>query len=277
MGKTAARPVARGLLALLLLAGSIVTITPFLWMLFSAVKPAAEIIRVPPSFFPETWTTLSFQAVWKALPIPRLYLNSLIVSGAVTASTLFTSAVAGYVLAKYEFPGRNLLFTLVLSTIMVPFQVIMIPLYLLMNYLHTIDTLWALILPHLVGAFGIFLLKQFAENIPNELLEAARIDGAGEWSIFWRIVRPELGPALATLGIFTFMAIWNDYLWPLVVIDSMEKRTLPIALTWFADARVQRYDLIMAASTLVVIPVVIVYFVFQRRIIEGVALTGMKS
>jgi multiple sugar transport system permease protein len=159
---------------------------------------------------------------------------------------------------------------------MIPFQVVMIPAYLILVNLHLVDTLWGLIIPSMVDAFGIFLMRQFVESLPSELIDAGRIDGASEFGIYWRIVLPQMGAALATLGIFTFMATWNDYLWPLIVITTHEKRTLPLLLTWYNSQHSTRYDLTMAASVLVLLPILLVYVLFQRWIVRGVALTGFK-
>jgi multiple sugar transport system permease protein len=159
---------------------------------------------------------------------------------------------------------------------MVPFQVVMIPSYLILVKLHLVDNLWGLVVPSMVDAFGIFLMRQFIESIPSELIDAARIDGASEFLIYWKIILPQLGPAMAALGIFNFMGTWNDYLWPLIVITSNEKRTLPLLLTWYNSAHGTRYDLTMAASVLVLLPILVVYAFFQRWMVRGVALTGFK-
>jgi multiple sugar transport system permease protein len=159
---------------------------------------------------------------------------------------------------------------------MVPFQVIMIPEYLILVKLKLIDNLWGLIIPGMVDAFGIFLMRQFIEGIPNEMIDAGRIDGASDFGIYWRIVLPQLGPSLAALGIFTFLAVWNDYLFPLIVITTTEKRTLPLLLTWYSSQHSTRYDLTMAASVLVMLPILLVYVIFQRWIVRGVALTGFR-
>ena len=170
--------------------------------------------------------------------MPRFYLNSLFVSISVVTLVLFTSSLAGFIFAKYEFFGKNIIFGMILVTLMIPFQILMIPSYLILVRLGLIDSLWGLVVPAATSAFGIFLMRQFIQGLPNELMDAARIDGAGEWGIYWRIILPQVGPALATLGILTFMSTWNSYLWPLIVITSHEKRTLPIVLTWFnSDAR----------------------------------------
>jgi multiple sugar transport system permease protein len=159
---------------------------------------------------------------------------------------------------------------------MVPSQVTIVPLFMLMADLHFVNTYFGLIIPALFAPFGIFLMKQFIEVIPGELIDAARIDGASELGIYSQIILPQMGPALATLGIFTFMAIWNDYLWPLIVITTTERRTLPIMLTWYDSQNAARYDLTMAASVLIILPILVVYFLFQRRITQGIALTGFK-
>jgi len=261
-----------------LLLGTAVTLVPFLWMLFSSLKPASEIVKIPPTFLPEKWTFQSYQTIFndERIPLTRFYFNSLFVAGARVGITLFTSSLAGYIFAKYRFWGRNVAFALILAQLMIPFQIIMIPVYLILVNLHLIDSLWGLIIPSMVDAFGIFLMRQFVESIPNDLMDAARIDGASEFGIYWRIVLPQLGSALAALGIFTFMATWNDYLWPLIVITTHERRTLPLLLTWYNAQQTSRYDLTMAASVLVLLPILVVYMFFQRWIVRGVAMTGFK-
>jgi multiple sugar transport system permease protein len=159
---------------------------------------------------------------------------------------------------------------------MIPFQVVMIPAYLILVKLGLVDSLWGLIIPSMVDAFGIFLMRQFIEGIPNELMDAARIDGSSEFGIYWRIILPQMGSAIAALGIFTFMGTWNDYLWPLIVITTHEKRTLPLLLTWYNSQHGTRYDLTMAASILVLLPILVVYAIFQRRFVRGITMTGFK-
>jgi multiple sugar transport system permease protein len=251
---------------------------PFIWILATSFKPAAEIARIPPTFFPENPTLNSYATIFNdpKIPLARFYLNSALVAFGRVIITLFVSSLLGFVFAKYRFPGKNLLFGFILIQLMVPFTVIMIPSYLILVQLRLIDSLWGLVIPSMVDAFGIFLMRQFIEVFPNDLIDAARIDGSGEFGIYWRIVLPNMGAALATLGIFTFMATWNDYLWPLIVITTHEKRTLPLLLTWYNSQHAQRYDLTMAASVLVLVPVLVMYVFFQRWIVRGVALTGMK-
>jgi ABC-type glycerol-3-phosphate transport system permease component len=263
---------------LILMAGCIFTLLPFLWMLSASFKSSTEIIRLPPTLIPENPTLQSYRTIFTdpRLPLARFYLNSITVSASVVTMVLFTSSLAGYIFAKYQFFGKSVLFALILGTLMIPFQVVMIPLYLILARLGLIDSLAGLIVPAAVSAFGIFLMKQFIETIPSELMDAGRIDGASEWGIFSKIILPQMGPALATLGIFTFMAVWNDYLWPLIVITTTEKRTLPIMLTWYNSQHGARQDLTMAASVLVILPIVVVYFIFQKWIVRGVAMTGFK-
>ena len=258
--------------------GCLVTLLPFVWMFFGSFKTSSEIVQMPPTFWPANPTLGNYLEILNDphIPLAQFYINSLIVTVAVVFLTLFTSSLAGYIFAKYQFFGMNVLFVLVLSTIMIPFPVLMIPTYLILVKLGLIDSLWGLIVPSGVNAFGIFLMKQFIESLPNELIDAARIDGSSEWGIYWRIILPQVGPALATLGVLTFMFNWNNYLWPLIVITTNEKRTLPIMLTWYNGMNYQRYDTVMAASVLVVVPVLIVYAFVQRWIVEGFALSGMK-
>lgn len=262
----------------ILLFGCLFTLLPFIYMLSTSFKSATEIVKLPPTLFPEKFTLQSYQTIFNdpRVPLARFYLNSIIVSACVVSMVLFTSSLAGYIFAKYQFWGKNFIFTLLLASMMIPFQVMMIPLYLILVRLGLTDSLGGLIVPGAVSAFGIFLMRQFIESIPSELIDAGRIDGASEFGIYSRIILPQMGPALATLGIFTFMGTWNDYLWPLIVITTTEKRTLPIMLTWYNSQHGSRYDLTMAVSVLVILPILLVYFIFQRWVVRGIALTGFK-
>jgi multiple sugar transport system permease protein len=272
------RTLGRSIVYIILLLGTAVTLVPFIWVLLTSLKPASEIVRVPPSFFPQRWTFQSYQTIFgdPRVPLARFYFNSLFVAGSRVLITLFTSSLAGYIFARYTFAGKRVAFAFILAQLMIPFQVVMIPAYLILVKLHLVDTLWGLIIPSMVDAFGIFLMRQFVESLPSELIDAGRIDGASEFGIYWRIILPQMGAALATLGIFTFMGTWNDYLWPLIVITTHEKRTLPLLLTWYNSQHGTRYDLTMAASVLVLLPILLVYVLFQRWIVRGVALTGFK-
>jgi len=262
----------------ILILGCLYTLVPFLWMILTSFKTATEMIKLPPTIFPEHFTVQSYKAIFTDphVPLARFYTNSIIVSVAIVFMVLFTSSLAGFVFAKYRFWGKDFFFTMILATMMIPFQVLMIPAYLILVKLGLVDNLMGLIVPSATSAFGIFLMRQFVESIPSELIDAARIDGSSEFGIYARIVLPQMGAALATLGIFQFMGTWNDYLWPLIVITSTEKRTLPIMLSWYSSQHGARADLTMAASILVIIPVLITYFIFQRWVVRGIALTGFK-
>jgi multiple sugar transport system permease protein len=262
-------PLALGVLALLF-------VSPFALMIVSAFKSQAEVLRTPPTFLPLEPTLNGFVTILRDAPYGLWYRNSIVVASAVTAAVLLTSSLAGYVFAKFEFPAKRPLFLLVLSTMMIPFPVLLIPTYLIVDRLELLNTLWALIIPGMVSAFGIFLMRQFIAGIPNDLIEAARIDGASEWAIWARIIVPLVRPALAALGVFSFLASWNDYLWPLVAINEMERSTVPLALAFFNTANSQRYDIIMAAATLAVVPVLVVFLIFQRQIVKALVLAGMK-
>lgn len=274
----ALRTVGLSLAYIILTLGLFMTLVPFIYVILSSFKTSLEIIKVPPSLLPEQWTTQNYLTIFNdpKIPLLRFYGNSLFVTVARVAITLFTSSFAGYVFAKYRFRGRDVLFTFILATLMIPFQVIMIPAYLILVSMGLIDTLWGLVIPSLVDAFGIFMMKQFIEGIPNELLDAARIDGTGEFRIYWRIVLPQLGAPLAALGVITFIATWNDYLWPLIVITTHERRTLPLLLSWYSNQHGSNPALTLTAAVFVMFPVLIVYSFFQRYIVQGVTLTGFK-
>jgi multiple sugar transport system permease protein len=191
-------------------------------------------------------------------------------------STLFTSSLVGYMFAKFEFPGKKLLFGWFLTMMMIPSQITMIPSYLILSKLRLINSLWGLVIFSMVDAFGIFMMRQFCETLPTELLDAGRIDGASEWQIYWRIVLPQLSAPLATLGILGFMGSWNAYLWPMIVLQKINVRTLPIILTWFNSTHTGQGALVMAATVLIIMPILIVFMFFQRWIVQGFTMTGMK-
>ena len=265
-----------GISYLLLTAGAIVMLAPFVWMLLASSKTLPEILKVPPTFLPQSFRLDNFRTVLEDTDFVRYFLNSTIVAAISIVSVLITSSMAGYAFAKFEFPGRNLLFVLVLATLMIPFQVRVIPLYVLADELHLLDTYAGLVLPGLVDAFGIFLMRQYMQSIPSDLIDAARVDGASEIRIFLKIVLPLAKPALSALAIFTLVASWESFLWPLLVISSPDKYTLPLGLAQFSGRFVTRVELQMAASTLTILPLLIVFLVMQRRFIEGMATAGMK-
>lgn len=261
---------------LLLVAGTVLMVAPLVWMALASFKSLPEILRVPPTLLPESLHLDNYRTVLGDTAFVRYFLNSVLVAGITVASVLITSSMAGYAFAKFEFPGRRVLFVLVLATLMIPFQVRVIPLYVLASDLGLLDSYAGLVLPGLVDAFGIFLMRQYLQSIPSELIDAARVDGASELTIFVRIVLPLAKPALAALAIFSLVASWESFLWPLLVISSPDKYTLPLGLAQFSGRFVTRVDLQMAASALTILPMLIVFLIMQRRFIEGMATAGMK-
>lgn len=261
-----------------LIIGLIGTLLPFFYIIVSSLKTPAELRQTPPDFFSKSPSLDNYTTILKDkdIPIAQNLFNSIFVSISRVVITLFTSSYAGYIFAKYHFKGKNLAFGIILIQIMIPFQVVMIPNYLLVVKLGLIDSLWALIIPAFIDAYGIFMMKQFIEAMPAELMDAARIDGASEFGIYSRIVLPQMGPPLASLGIFTFMATWNDYLWPLIVLTSPEKRTIPLLVVWFQTAHVSNQGLVLAASILTLLPIFIVYIFLQRWIVDQATSSAFK-
>jgi multiple sugar transport system permease protein len=260
-----------------LAAGLLVVVGPFLWMVLSSVKPEGEIRRVPPTWWPETFTLDNYQQLFTRLDFPRFFFNSVVVAAAITVGNLLFCSMLGYALAKLKFPGRRALFGIVLGTLMVPGMVTFVPMFVLVSNLGLTNTYGGLIVPFLAGAFGVFLMRQYLLSIPDDLLEAARVDGAGELRIFWQIVLPLSGPALATLGILTFLSSWNSFLWPLVVATTEDKYTLPVALALFSVGQNRtEFGLLLAGSVVVVLPVLLVFLALQRHFLRGIATTGLK-
>jgi len=268
----------RSALYVALTIAGIVAALPFIWMILSSFKTGAEIRQIPPTFWPQTPTLQNYRTILTdpELPLSLFYRNSAFVAVANVIATLFTSSLLGYVLAKFEFRGRGILFWFIIATMMIPTQVTMIPSYLILLKLGLLNNLWALVLPSLIDAFGVFLMRQFTLSISDDEIWSARVDGASEWRIYRSIVIPQLKPALATLGLLTFMAHWNEYLWPLIVLTEQDKRTLPIILTWYSSQHSSQENLVMAASVLMVVPVLIVFALSQKWIVKGLTLTGAK-
>lgn len=263
------------LLYAVLLIGGIVMVIPFVWMLATSLKPAKEVFLG--NFFPLAPTFENYQIVLDKVPFARWYLNSLIVALLTTLSVAFFDSLVGFALAKYEFPGKNIIFIFILSTLMVPTEMLIIPWFILSSNLNWVDTYWGIMFPGVMSAFGVFLMKQFMEGIPSELLDAARIDGVSEFGLFWRIAMPLVRPALAALCIFTFLGNWNAFLWPVIITEKMNMRTIPVGLAFFSGEAGASWELIMAGAAMATIPVLIVFLIFQRQIIKGIALTGLKG
>jgi multiple sugar transport system permease protein len=257
--------------------GLLIVVGPFLWMALAAVKPEAEIRSVPPTWLPETWTLDNFRELFTRLDFPQYFFNSTLVAVLITAGNLVFCSLLGYALAKLHFPGRKALFLVVLGMLMVPGMVTFVPQFVLVSNMGLANSYAGLVLPFLAGPFGVFLMRQFLMSIPDDLIEAARVDGAGEWRIFWRIVLPLCRPALATLGILTFLSSWNNFLWPLVVATTEDKYTLPVALALYSVGQNKTdFGLLLAGAVVVVLPVLIVFLILQRHFLRGIATTGLK-
>ncbi|SMB97371.1 multiple sugar transport system permease protein [Thermanaeromonas toyohensis ToBE] len=260
----------------ILLLGSIIMLLPLAWMTSAAFKPLSEIIQVPPTWIPRHFTLDNFKEALTQFPILRYLGNSLLTTSIIVVGVLITSTMAGYALTKLNWPLRDTLFIVFLSALMIPLQVRMIPLYRIAMNLHLIDTYTGVIFPWLFDALGIFLMRQFIASIPDELIDAARIDGASEGSILIRIVLPNIKPALSALAIFTFSWAWDEFLWPLLICSSDATRTLPVGLQYFSEQYGLNIHWQMAGALLAVAPVLVVFLFMQRQFIEGVTLTGMK-
>jgi multiple sugar transport system permease protein len=269
------RPLGRALLYLILLAGGLMMIFPFVWMVVSSLKSASEIYSL--SLVPQNPSLSNYREVLNDTPFVRWFANSLIVALITTASVAFFDSLVGYVLAKFRFPGQQVIFLVILSTLMVPTEMLVIPWYVLSINMGWTDSYWGIMFPGVISAFGIFLMRQFFLGVPDDLLDAARLDGFSEFRIFWKIALPLVRPALAALCIFTFLGNWNAYIWPLIVVRSEEMRTLPVGVAFFSSEAGSAFHLIMAAAAMATVPVIIVFLIFQRQIIKGIALTGVKG
>ncbi|WP_129668021.1 carbohydrate ABC transporter permease [Phytoactinopolyspora endophytica] len=263
----------------LLSIGLLVMLAPFGWMALSAFKTTEDLTASPPVWIPTEWTLQHFRDLLNVLDVPLHFLNSTFVAVCVTAGNLLFCSMLGYALAKLNFFGKRPIFGLVLGALMVPMNLMLIPKFVLMSQFGLLDSYAALILPFAAGAFGVFLMRQFISSVPDELLDAARVDGANEWFIYWRIVLPLVKPAMATLAIFTFMGSWNNFLWPLIVTNDPDKYTLPVALATFAIDPTKSEGsngMLMAGAFLVVLPILLVFIVLQRYFTQGIATAGLK-
>jgi ABC-type sugar transport system, permease component len=262
-------------LGALLTIGGILVILPFVWMILSAFKPESEMQNIPPTFLPVKPTFENFKHLFTQLNF-SVYLKNTLIIVVFSFVGLFLNAMAGFGFAKYKFKGGSVLFYLVLATMMIPGQVTMIPVYLILNEMHLTNTMTGIILPGLVGAFGIFLFRQFMQTIPDELLEATRLDGASEFRTFMQIVLPISKPILAVQGILAFIAGWNSFIWPLIIANDEKLYTLSVGLTLLKGQYGGNFALQMAGSTFMVIPIIVIFIIFQRHIIENFSISGMK-
>ncbi|WP_323095825.1 carbohydrate ABC transporter permease [Intrasporangium sp. YIM S08009] len=264
-------------LYVLLAVALVVVVAPFVWMVLGSFKGEGELRQVPPTWWPQSASLDNYTMLFSKLNFGQYFFNSIVVAAVVTAGNLVFCSMLGYAFAMLDFRGKRPLFIAVMATLMIPGVVTFVPLFVLVANAGLVNSLPGLILPFLVSPFGVFLMRQFILGLPRDLLDAGRVDGAGELRIFWRIIMPLCGPALATLGILTFLGSWNNFLWPLVVAQKEDKYTLPVALALYSTGQNStNYGVLLAGATVVIVPILVVFLVFQKRFIEGIATTGLK-
>ena len=278
VGSHIGEPQPRGWLYAVLGVGLVLVVTPFVWMILGSFKTEGELRANPPTWWPQAPTLDNYRELFTRLDFPQFFANSVVVAVTVTLGNLVFCSMLGYAFAKIDFWGRTWLFRLVLATLMIPGMVTLVPLFVLVSNLGMVNTYWGLILPFLAGPFGVFLMRQFMAGIPDELIDAARVDGASELRIFARVVMPLCKPALATLAILTFLGSWNNFLWPLVVSSTEDMYTLPVALALYSVGQnATQYGLLLAGAVVIVVPILIVFFALQRHFVQGLATTGLKT
>ena len=271
------RPAATVLLHVALLAGAVAALAPLAWMVAASLMPTGEANSFPPRFLPSRPTLIHYRELFTRLNLGRAFASSLIVAAATTAVSLLFNSMAGYAFAKLRFPGRDRLFGTLLSAMVIPAPIAMLPLFLLLRSLGLVNSYAGVVLPAAATILGIFLIRQFALGIPDDFIAAARLEGAGELAIYRKIVLPLLSPVLTALGIVTFLATWNDFIWPLIVLTDERRYTLPVALASLVGEHVQDTELMMAGSVLTVLPVLSLFLVLQKQYIEGITLGGLKE
>lgn len=257
--------------------GAVVTLAPLAWMAAASLMPAGQATMYPPRFLPHPVTFDNYRTLFTRLDLARNLVNSVIIALSATALSTLINSLAGYAFAKFRFRGRDMTFRVLLAGLVIPAQVGMLPLFVMMRELHLVNSDWGVIVPSMASIFGIFLIRQYAMSIPDELLDAARIDGASEFTIYWRIVLPLLVPILATFAVFTFMSTWNDFLWPLIILSDDAKYTLPVALANLAGEHVQDTELMMAGSLVTLLPVLLAFVALQRFYIRGITTGSVKG
>lgn len=257
---------------------AIISLFPLYWMVTTAIKPPTSIMSLPPQWIPTSFTLQNFREAFANSPVWRWTFNSIVVAGSVTIFQLVFATMAGYGFAKKDFPGKEIIFWLYISSMMVPSFAIIIPLFTLMADYGLVDSYLGLIAPGLSAPFGVFLMRQFVQTLPTELIDAARIDGCGELRIFWDIILPLAKPGLAVLGIFVFMGQWTGFLWPLIITNSNDMRTLMVGFALLANRELRvNYGAMMAAATYMALPMLIVFFAFQRYFLRGITIGGIKG
>ncbi|WP_207518610.1 carbohydrate ABC transporter permease [Pseudogracilibacillus auburnensis] len=249
---------------------------PFLWMILSSFKSLPDFYQF--GLLPEKLDISSYKYIFAETEYVRWYANSFVIAVTVTITNLLFCGLIGYTFAKFDFKGKRIWFVVILSTMMIPTEMLVIPWYVISSELNWIDSYWGIMFPGIIEAFGVFLMRQFFSGVPNDTLDAARIDGMGEFRIWWKIAMPQVKAALSALGILTFLGNWNAYLWPVIVTTTSDMRTLPVGISLYgtSDAGGIQWNTIMGMSTLAVVPMIIVFLIFQTRIVEGISLTGGK-
>ena len=256
--------------------GLVLALVPMIWMLAGSFRTESDLFGHPAGLIPHQWTLHGYEGVWDQLPFLRLLLNSVVFAGVTAALTVLFDSMCAYALARLNFRGRNVAFWLVLVTLMVPFQVTLIPVFIELFHLGWLNTYQGLIVPRATSAFGIFLFRQFFMSIPKELDEAARIDGAGHFRIYWRVILPLAKPAIATVALLNFTNLWNDLLWPLVVSSSPDMQTLPAGLALFAGQHVTDHAVLLAGAVISLLPIAVAFFLAQRYFVAGISTSGLK-
>ncbi|MDP9729147.1 carbohydrate ABC transporter permease [Alicyclobacillus tolerans] len=268
--------ISRGLYLLILIVGALIMVIPFLWSLSTSLKPLNQALAYPPRWIPHPFLWKNYIDTWKTVPMERWFLNSTLVSVVVVIGNLLLDALAGYALARIHFRGRNLVFFGVISMLMIPFQSIMLPVYIELRSLGLINSYAGMILPQLVSAMGVFLMRQAFLNIPEEVEESAVIEGASRWRIFWQITLPMVQPTMLTLALMMFMSSWNNFLLPLLVANKLQFWTLPLGMVMFQQQYYTNWPYLMAAAVMATIPIAILFLIFQKWFIQGISTTGLK-
>jgi multiple sugar transport system permease protein len=267
----------RAAIYLMLIAGAVIMFFPFYWMLSTACKSLMEAIAVPPTLIPVEWRLENFALAWNRAPFPRYFANTIFMAGASTAGSIVTGILAAYAFARLRFFGKDILFTMFLATMMIPFEVTLIPDFLIIRTLHWYNTFAALIVPWTASVFSIFLLRQFFLSLPKELYEATVLDGGNHFQFLWSVGVPLAVPAIISVGIFSFLSSWNSLLWPLIVTSSPDMRPIQVGLTAFQGEAGSDWNLMMAAATLAILPIVILFLIAQKQFVEGIARSGIKG
>jgi multiple sugar transport system permease protein len=265
------------LLYVVLVLIAVSTLAPVVWMVSASLMPTGEAATFPPKFFPQHATLEHYRTLFTRLNVAKYAFNSAVLATLVTVVSLFVNSLAGYAFAKYRFAGRDRIFRLLITSMVVPAQITMLPLFLMMNKLGLVNTYWGLVIPGMASIFGIFLIRQYALSIPDSLIEAARMDGATDFEIYWRVILPLCKPILVTLAIFTFMGTWNDFLWPLIIMTDDSMYTLPVALNNLMGEHTLDVELMMAGSVLTILPVMVVFVAMQKYYIDGIMMGSVKG